>query len=125
MDCLSVSSAKKKGKKGQLCEHAVAVLYEEIKTRKENPNLQEMSDFGEGLNPDAQIEENKDKIVKPFKNIVSNEQYTVYNLENIMGQFNFTDEAYNNAKSDITAYPSDFIENIYRKDFTHIIWFNR
>ena len=24
----------KKGKKGQLCEHAVAVLYEEIKTRK-------------------------------------------------------------------------------------------
>lgn len=30
-----------------------------------------------------------------------------------------------NAKSDITACPSDFIENIYRKDFTHIIWFNK
>ncbi|MEE1010183.1 MAG: SNF2 helicase associated domain-containing protein [Agathobacter sp.] len=113
----------KKGKKGQLCEHAVAVLYEEIKTRKENPNLQEMSDFGEGLNPDAQIEENKDKIVKPFKNIVSNEQYTVYNLENIMGQFNFTDEAYNNAKSDIKnkkisigAIKSDYCdENRYKR----------
>lgn len=28
-------------------------------------------------------------------------------------------------KSDITIYPSDIMENIYRKDFTHIIWFNR
>lgn len=32
-----------------------------------------------------------------------------------------TDEA----KSDVEAYPSDFIENLYRKDFTHIIWFNK
>ena len=28
-------------------------------------------------------------------------------------------------KSDIYVYPSDFTENIYRDDFTHIIWFNR
>lgn len=30
-----------------------------------------------------------------------------------------------NAKSDIVIMPSDIIENIYRDDFTHIIWFNR
>ena len=28
-------------------------------------------------------------------------------------------------KSDINIYPSDISENIYRTDFTHIIWFNR
>ena len=28
-------------------------------------------------------------------------------------------------KSDISIYPSDISENIYRTDFTHIIWFNR
>ena len=33
--------------------------------------------------------------------------------------------ATDNGKSDITVYPSDIKENIYRNDFTHIIWFNR
>ena len=33
--------------------------------------------------------------------------------------------ATHNAKSDILIYPSDILEHIYRKDFTHIIWFNR
>lgn len=33
--------------------------------------------------------------------------------------------ATDDVKSDITIYPSDIMENIYRKDFTHIIWFNR
>ena len=28
-------------------------------------------------------------------------------------------------KSDIMIFPSDIKENIYRNDFTHIIWFNR
>jgi hypothetical protein len=28
-------------------------------------------------------------------------------------------------KSDIYTYPSDFVEELYRDDFTHIIWFNR
>lgn len=30
-----------------------------------------------------------------------------------------------NAKSDVEIYPSDITEKIYRKDFSHIIWFNR
>lgn len=29
------------------------------------------------------------------------------------------------AKSDISIYPSDILENIYRTDFTHVIWFNK
>lgn len=29
-----------------------------------------------------------------------------------------------NSKSDIKIYSSDIIDNKYRKDFTHIIWFN-
>jgi hypothetical protein len=29
------------------------------------------------------------------------------------------------AKSNVYVYPSDITENIYRDDFTHIIWFNR
>jgi hypothetical protein len=33
--------------------------------------------------------------------------------------------ATDNGKSDITIYPSDIIENMYRKDFTHVIWFNK
>lgn len=31
--------------------------------------------------------------------------------------------ATDNAKSDIIIRPSDIIENIYRQDFTHVIWF--
>lgn len=30
-----------------------------------------------------------------------------------------------NAKSDVLALPSDFENDEYRKDFTHIIWFNK
>lgn len=30
-----------------------------------------------------------------------------------------------NAKSDILLYPSDITEGIYRKDFSHVIWFNK
>lgn len=33
--------------------------------------------------------------------------------------------ATDSAKSDISIIPSDVIENIYRTDFTHIIWFNK
>ena len=33
--------------------------------------------------------------------------------------------ATNNSKSDIIIYPSDIEANEYRKDFTHIIWFNK
>jgi hypothetical protein len=33
--------------------------------------------------------------------------------------------ATDNGKSDITIIPSDIMENKYREDFTHIIWFNR
>ena len=29
------------------------------------------------------------------------------------------------AKSDIEVLPSDILEGIYRKDFTHVIWFNK
>lgn len=32
--------------------------------------------------------------------------------------------ATNVAKSDVIIKPSDIIENIYRTDFTHVIWFN-
>ena len=33
--------------------------------------------------------------------------------------------AYEDKKSDINVYPSDITEGIYRKDFTHIVWYNR
>ena len=33
--------------------------------------------------------------------------------------------ATDNAKSNIIACPSDFEDGEYRKDFTHIIWFNK
>ena len=29
------------------------------------------------------------------------------------------------AKSNIEIIPSDILENIYRNDFTHVIWMNR
>jgi hypothetical protein len=29
-----------------------------------------------------------------------------------------------NWEEDIIVYPSDFEDDYYRKDFTHIIWFN-
>lgn len=33
--------------------------------------------------------------------------------------------ATDNGKSDIYIYPSDIKENMYRNDFTHVIWFNK
>lgn len=51
-------------------------------------------------------------------------------LTNSINNF-FTDNdgigyyATDSAKSNILVYPSDFEYGIYRKDFTHIIWFNK
>lgn len=33
--------------------------------------------------------------------------------------------ATHNSKSDVKILPSDILENIYRKDFTHVIWFKK
>lgn len=57
---------------------------------------------------------------------------TMYDLEEFAnickeGLFNDNDGygnyATHNAKSDVKIIPSDILENIYRKDFTHVIWF--
>lgn len=58
----------------------------------------------------------------------------LYTLENFISNVKsgaFIDDdgwgyyATETTKSDINIYPSDISENIYRNDFTHIIWFNR
>lgn len=43
----------------------------------------------------------------------------------LMDSDGFGNYATEGAKSNIEIYPSDITENIYRNDFTHIIWFNR
>ena len=59
------------------------------------------------------------------------DMYTIEEFIDYCKDNYFTDDdgigyyATNNAKSDIIAYPSDFKNNIYRTDFTHIIWFNK
>lgn len=56
---------------------------------------------------------------------LSIEEFKEKSLNNI-----YTDDdgvgyyATDNAKSNIIAYPSDFKDNQFRTDFTHIIWFN-
>jgi predicted nuclease with TOPRIM domain len=50
-----------------------------------------------------------------FKNLVFNNE-----LKDMDGYGYY---ATDNAKSDIIIRPSDIIENIYRNDFTHVIWF--
>lgn len=37
----------------------------------------------------------------------------------------FGNYATNDKMSDIEVYPSDIIAGVYRKDFTHVVWFNR
>lgn len=57
--------------------------------------------------------------------------FTIEEFKNLCNNNTFTDEdgigyyATYNAKSDVEAMPSDFIDNEYRTDFTHIIWFNK
>lgn len=57
--------------------------------------------------------------------------YTLDRFISIVKNSGFIDDdgfgyyATENSKSDIMIYPSDIKENIYRNDFTHIIWFNR
>ena len=58
------------------------------------------------------------------------ETLTIENFINDCKNGKYTDDdgfgyyATDNAKSDIIVYPSDFEDDYYRKDFTHIIWFN-
>ena len=42
-------------------------------------------------------------------------------LNDEMGEGYYATE---NAKSDVRIYASDVLENVYRKDFSHVIWFN-
>jgi hypothetical protein len=55
--------------------------------------------------------------IEAFKEMCDNEEI---NDEDGFGYY-----AIINAKSDVLAMPSDFVDNQYRKDFTHIIWFNK
>jgi hypothetical protein len=72
----------------------------------------------------------KDAIVEFGKEWDAN-IYTIEQFISLVKNGGFVDSdgygyyATDNGKSDIIIYPSDIIENIYRKDFTHIIWFNR
>jgi predicted nuclease with TOPRIM domain len=58
----------------------------------------------------------------------------LHTMDNFIGMSingDLTDEdgygyyATDNAKSDIIIYPSDILDDIYRSDFTHVVWFNK
>lgn len=72
----------------------------------------------------------KDPTVEYGKSWQGN-KYTLEKFKSMVESGGFIDyDGYGNyatedAKSDIVIMPSDIIENIYRKDFSHIIWFNR
>lgn len=59
------------------------------------------------------------------------DMFTIEEFKNRVKSGSFIDDdgygyyATDDSKSDIYVYPSDFTENIYRDDFSHIIWFNR
>ena len=63
--------------------------------------------------------------------LIYGDQFTLEEFKNEVENGLFIDDdgygyyATETTKSDIYVYPSDFTENIYRDDFTHIIWFNR
>ena len=56
--------------------------------------------------------------------------FTLEKFINLVNDGMFIDEdgvgyyATETGKSDIMIFPSDILEGLYRKDFTHIIWFN-
>ena len=56
--------------------------------------------------------------------------FTLEKFINLVNDGMFIDEdgvgyyATETGKSDIMIFPSDILEDLYRKDFTHIIWFN-
>lgn len=60
------------------------------------------------------------------------DEYTLEEFKEICTETNmFTDSdgfgvyATEKGVSDIEVYPSDFTENLYRTDFTHILWYNK